>query len=213
MQDNIGTSFSYKVAKLASALFHPLIMPTYGFIFLTIFSSKLLFVRNILADIELIFVFFVLSFIVPAFAIYAYCVGKKIENLSLIEREDRKTPYMIVMFTSLALLYFFGGMIDKIFLLQMLSVYLFCVIEASIVNRFTKISAHAMSCGAMTSFIFMINIYTNSKYIWLFIFSILISGLVCSSRLKLNMHNNFQIVLGYILGICTTFAVFFTGLF
>ena len=201
MQDNIGTSFSYKVAKLASALFHPLIMPTYGFIFLTIFSSKLLFVRNILADIELIFVFFVLSFIVPAFAIYAYCVGKKIENLSLIEREDRKTPYMIVMFTSLALLYFFGGMIDKIFLLQMLSVY------------FTKISAHAMSCGAMTSFIFMINIYTNSKYIWLFIFSILISGLVCSSRLKLNMHNNFQIVLGYILGICTTFAVFFTGLF
>ncbi len=213
MQENIATSFSYKVAKLASALFHPLIMPTYGFIFLTIFSSKLLFVSNTLTDIELIFVFFVLSFIVPAFAIYAYCVGKKIESLSLVRREDRKTPYIIVMFTSLALLYFFGGLIDKVFLLQMLSVYLFCVIEASIVNRFTKISAHAMACGAMTSFVFMINMYTNSTYIWLFIVCILVSGLVCSSRLKLNMHNNFQIVLGYMLGICTTFAVFFTGLF
>lgn len=201
-----------KLAKAVSKLFHPLIMPTYGMIFLAVLSSATILALPLIVNLEVIFLFFVLTFLLPVLAIYFLVLNKRIDDLEVSNRKQRNTPYVIAMLSALVTLYLFGGMYRYLFPFQLLSAYLFSVVAAAIVNNFTKVSAHAMGCGAMNCFLFMINLHTGTRYFWLFVASILVSGLVSSARLRLNQHNEFQVGLGFILGICTTFAAFFVGI-
>lgn len=212
MEEGQTTDFSFKIAKAVSRLFHPLIMPMYGFIFLAYLTSATSIAYPTMFYLQLLSGLFLLTCLMPALGIYVLYLEKRISSLSLNERKERKIPYFILMIVSFSLLYFYGKALPILFFYQICIVYFLCVVEACIINFFVKISAHAMACGAMNAFLFAINIYTDTSCFWLFVASILISGLVCSARLKLKRHDNFQLSLGYILGICTTFAVFFTGL-
>ena len=201
-----------KLAKALSKLFHPLLMPTYGMIFLAVLSSTTVLALPPMVNFELIFLFFVLTFLLPVSAIYFLVLNKRIDDLQVSDRKQRKTPYLIAMLSALVALYLFGGMYRYLFPFQLLSAYLFSIVAAAIVNNFTKLSVHAMACGAMNCFLFMVNLRTGTSHFWLFVASLLVSGLVCSARLRLNRHNEFQVGLGFILGICTTFAAFFVGI-
>lgn len=201
-----------RLAKTVSKIFHPLIMPTYGMIFLAVLSSVTVLALPLRVNLELIFLFFVLTFLLPVLAIYYLVLNKRIDDLEVSNRKQRNTSYIIAMLSALVALYFFGGMYRYFFTLQLMSAYLFSIITATIVNNFTKVSVHAMGCGAMNCFLFMVNLHTGTRYFWLFVASLLVSGLVCSARLILKQHNEFQVGLGFILGICTTFAVFFVGI-
>lgn len=201
-----------RLAKAVSKIFHPLIMPTYGMIFLAMLSSVTVLALPLRVNLELIFLFFVLTFLLPVLAIYYLVLNKRIDDLEVSNRKQRNTPYIIAMLSALVAFYLFGGMYRYFFTLQLMSAYLFSIITATIVNNFTKVSAHAMGCGAMNCFLFMVNLHTGTRYFWLFVASLLVSGLLCSARLILKQHNEFQVGLGFILGICTTFAVFFVGI-
>lgn len=212
MEEKPTTDFTYKLSKAISRVFHPIIMPMYGFIFLAYLSSATPIAYSMQFSFQLLLGLFLLICLIPSLAIYLLYLEKHISSLSLTERKERNKPYLILLIVSFSLLYFFGKALPMIFFYQLCMIHFLCVLQAFIINFFTKISAHAIGCGAMSGFLFAVNIYTDTSCFWLFVLSILISGLVCSARLKLNAHNNFQVTLGFILGICTTFAVFFTGL-
>lgn len=201
-----------RIAKAICIIFHPLLMPTYGMMFIAFLSSKTVFALPLMVNLEVIFLFFVLTFLLPALAIYYLFTSKRIGDLDVSDRKQRNTPYVVAMLSALVTLYLFGGMYRYLFIVPMISSYLLCIIAATIENHFTKVSVHAMACGAMNSFLFMINLYAEARYFWLFVAGILVSGLVCSARLFLNRHNEFQVLLGFISGICITFAAFFVGI-
>ena len=82
------------LAQLISSVFHPLLIPTYGFA-VYLFGNRYLFSAYALPQkgFELLKVFLLTAFF-PAFAIALMAALKFIEHTNLRRREDRILPYI-----------------------------------------------------------------------------------------------------------------------
>jgi membrane-associated phospholipid phosphatase len=70
----------------------------------------------------------------------------------------------------------------------------------TIINFWWKISIHSAGSGALTALVFILSFRMYSALGWYLILVITVSGLVLSSRLRLNFHNPRQVWLGYFAG-------------
>lgn len=64
-----------------------------------------------------------------------------------------------------------------------------------------KISAHAAAIGGLVGGFFALSIRLQENPIFILILLILISGMVCTSRLILQKHTNSQVYAGFLLGL------------
>ncbi len=204
-----------KIAQALSIILHPLLMSTYlfGIIFFASpeaiinleaynnsFSSNLLhigFKENLLIFI------FLGTFASPACLIYYLFKLKLISSLQMEDLKSRRLPYFITfIFYMLLSLFLFKRFPD----LREVPISLFtislCIFIVFVISLFWQISAHAVGIsgvlGVVAAFIFIKEI--ESLFIPLLILLIL-TGLVCAARLKLNAHTPMQIIMGLILGL------------
>jgi hypothetical protein len=77
----------------------------------------------------------------------------------------------------------------------------FISIIVTIINFWWKISLHSVGAGAIAGIIIMLSVKMMEPLTWFLISAVLISGLVLSSRLKLNSHNPAQVYLGFLTGL------------
>jgi hypothetical protein len=73
-------------------------------------------------------------------------------------------------------------------------------IIVSMINFWWKISIHAVGTGALTATVFVLSLKMYTPLTWYLIGVVLASGLVLSSRLRLNSHNPSQVWLGFLTG-------------
>jgi hypothetical protein len=77
---------------------------------------------------------------------------------------------------------------------------------ALIANIYYKISMHAMGCGGLLG-IFLIIMNSNSMLMtWPLCLALLITGVVCSSRLLISNHTQKEIYFGLLVGLLCQFA-------
>ena len=77
---------------------------------------------------------------------------------------------------------------------------------ALIANIFYKISMHAIGCGGLVG-IFIIIMNSNSMLMtWPLSIALLITGLVCTSRLIVSNHTQKEIYMGLAVGLICQFA-------
>ncbi|MCJ7820447.1 MAG: hypothetical protein MUP53_04530 [Bacteroidales bacterium] len=130
-----------------------------------------------------------------------------ISSYSIEDKQERITPLMIVSFlyciTSFIVFRFQLPFFIKSFTLA--STLL--VIVVAIINFWWKISVHSAAAGALTGIVVILSFKMYTPLTWYLISAILMSGLVLSSRLRLNSHNPLQVWIGFLTG----FAV--SGLF
>ena len=199
------------LARIFSYVFHPLFIPTYIFLWLTLrFPFAFEGITPITLFMRKITVFWMTAFF-PAFAVFLLYQLKFIENIYLRSQKERIVPYMITMFFYWWMWYLSRNFADQPEVLRFFFLGIFfATIVGLIVNNFFKISMHAMGVGGALMFIILTAFYYHIYLgIDISVF-IIVAGVTCSSRLLLDEHGNKEVYTGLFTGIiCQAIAYYF----
>lgn len=199
MQNETVNNIQEKSAKIISYLFHPLFIPVYGL--LVIFFSPTLFWYMPFRVKELLFFIFVINnILIPVSLIPLFRYRHIISSVSIDDRRERIIPLITV-----SLLYVVTSVI--MFSLQIplfLKAYSYSLSALSIVllimNLKWKISLYSAASGSFTALVMILSIKMSYGLPGLMIMSFLLSGIILSSRLRLNAHRPSEVYPGFVSG-------------
>ncbi|MFK8103541.1 MAG: hypothetical protein AB8G15_13490 [Saprospiraceae bacterium] len=211
------------IAYFFTVVFHPLLILSYMLIILLLVNPYLFGVSHI-GDghsIILILIIFLSTFFIPFFSVLMLKFLDFIESLEMQQRSDRTVPYII---TAVIYLSIFRYLLHfpkvpeayKSFVLGSI-IGLFI---AFFINLFSKISAHAVGMGGLLGMIvitmllfsydgFALNLGSLGIFYMsthsLLIITILLTGIVGTSRMILNAHNLQDLYGGFLVGFSAQF--------
>lgn len=197
------------VARFLSVVLHPLLIPSLGLIILFQLNTYLSYSLTPNAKGMILLILFVNTVVAPVLSILLLKKTGMIRDVMLDERSERLVPLL------LSAIYFFITyyLLRKIALPSLLYFY---VIGATILILLTliityrwKISIHMVSMGGLTGFLISLAMLLHLNIDWMIILAFLASGMLGTSRIKLNAHNLSQVFAGYLLGIGVMLMLFF----
>jgi hypothetical protein len=195
-------------AQLFSVVFHPLFIPFYVITFLINYHPSYFSGFSFYSKFEIMISVFVNTIIFPAFALLVMKGLGFVKSILLHTQQDRIGPYlanMIFYFWMARVFFNFKPDLTPVLAVFMTGVFLTTAV-ALIANIFSKISMHAIGCGGMLG-IFIIIMNSNSMLMtWPLSIALLITGLVCTSRLIVSNHTPKEIYLGLAVGLICQFA-------
>jgi hypothetical protein len=188
-----------RLSKIISIVFHPLLMPVYGMAI--IFSAPTLFgylpfnVKKLL-----ILIMLVNNVLLPLSLIPFFIRWNIISSWTITERKERNYPLIIT-----TILYCITSfLIFKFPIPAFLKTYIFAAsfisLIVTLINFWWKISLHSVGAGALISLVFILSLKMLTPLEWYLISTVVIGGLVLSSRLKLNLHSPQQVWIGLFTG-------------
>lgn len=196
-----------RVAKFFSAIFSPLLIPTYGII-IAFFLSYISHVSRGGVRLIVTGVIFLFTCVTPAIYIWILHSTGKLSDIGVNKQKERLKPYIfIIVLYSITIVYLsrinapnwivgfmIGGGISAI--------------TSALINMKWKISAHGAAIGGLVALVFSmwINRYVLFDFKPIVSFFILIAGIVGSSRILLQCHTLGQVLAGIANGF---FWVFF----
>jgi hypothetical protein len=188
------------LAKIISAVFHPLLIPIYGM--LIIFSAPTLF-GFLPPKVKTILVFIVLinNVLVPLSLMPYFRLRNIITSWTVINRKERTIPLFSTTFFYMITVYLVIRYHIPFFIKSFLISAALLSLIISLVNLRMKISIHAAGLGALTALIVILSLKMHAPLTLMLIAAVMSSGLVLSSRLWLNSHNPPEVWFGYFLGI------------
>lgn len=195
-------------AHLFSFVFHPLFIPFYVVAFLIYYHPSYFSgftyntKRNLLLSTALNTVFF------PAFAVLLMKLLGFTKSVLLYTQQDRIGPYlssMIFYFWAARIFFKFQPELSPVLASFMTGIFLTTVVGL-LSNIYFKVSMHAMGCGGLAG-VFLIIMNSNSMLMtWPLSAALLITGIVCTSRLLVSDHTQKEIYLGFLAGLICQFA-------
>lgn len=137
----------------------------------------------------------------PAFSVFLLWRLKFIDNMLLRTQRERVAPYIITMIFYWWMWYLSRNFTDQPIVLKFFYFSIFgATVFGLILNSFFKISMHGMGVGGLLMFVLLTCFYYNT-YLGIDIAIVmLITGIVCTARLLLSEHNNFEVYAGLIVG-------------
>ncbi|MCF8241218.1 MAG: hypothetical protein K9J16_07515 [Melioribacteraceae bacterium] len=186
-------SLSYKTARIISNIFVP---PS--FTFLLFLLAALTFESEFNGKWIVLLSGLFYGLILPIIFFVILRKWSKVSNIDATIKEERTVPYLIGIILSLSAaltLYSFGTSSISIFLWLIYASNTFLMI---LINKFWKISAHAI--GASIPMGALIYIYGASS-----IYYLLVIAVISWSRLKLKVHTPAQVLAGILFGIVLTY--------
>ncbi|MGD8779814.1 MAG: hypothetical protein PVH88_12735 [Ignavibacteria bacterium] len=185
--------FKKKLARVISTLFVPPIFNVFIFAYAAYYfrlneSSKSIVVLVSLMN----------GFILPAIVFYALMKLKKVSDIDASVQKERSLGFVIGIFlcvTSIIVLYAFN---TNLIIISLWVCYLSNIVMILLVNKFWKVSAHAIGVSIAIG----IMIYLNSMLVFPLILLLVI---IAWSRLELKVHTFMQVILGGIQGTAVTY--------
>ena len=203
-------------AQIVSLLFHPLFFYFIMVVLLTWMAPELFIEFNQKDFIKFLILNGVYTILFPALGIFLLYKLNFIKSLEMEDPEERIGPFIVTaVFYSWTFINLRNtAFIPDILLLSLLAV-LIGLYLGFFINLFDKISIHAMAVGGMFAFSWLLlgseliespvlslgGLYAQLHSGLVFIFSTLLAGLVCWSRLYLGKHNMQQVASGFMMGI------------
>lgn len=195
-------------AYFFSVVLHPLFIPFYVIAFLINYHPSYFSGYSFFTKFEILRSVLVNTVLFPAFALLVMKGLGFVKSFMLHTREDRIGPYlanMIFYFWMARVFFNFKPELTPVLAVFMTGIFLTTAI-ALIANIFLKISIHAIGCGGMLG-IFIIIMYSNSMLMtWPLAIALLITGIVCTSRLLVSNHTQKEIYMGLLVGLGCQFA-------
>lgn len=193
------------LAKVISILFHPLLIPTIGF--LVLFHSGFYFsmINWEVRKFILLIVFFS-TCMLPLLTIALLAMNPRF-NAAMEKSTDRVIPLMFSAIYYYAGYYLLGKIpvfpVYKFFLIATVLV----IILLMIISLRWKISNHMAAIGGLTGALLALSIrlQVNTSQVMALVF--LFAGLVGTSRLILKKHSPLQVYAGYALGFVVMFFI------
>lgn len=196
----VNKSSEEKLAKIISYLFHPLLMPTYGF--LMIFFTKNYISTFVPPNLKLIIISitFLFTFILPTLNTIILLKMKRIKSLEMETPNERTLPYLATTVYFFALFYlFYNAQFPNIFSMLILGAAI-SILLTLIINMKWKISAHTVGVGGIIGGILGITYRMTIDLRLILILMIFMAGIIAYARLKLKAHTPAQIYSGFLLG-------------
>ena len=199
------------LARIFSIIFHPLLLATYLF-------GLLAFTLPIALDplkeegyMNFIFLIFCVTFLFPALNVGIFKSFGSIRTLAMRDRQERILPFsfIAILYVVVTYLFYTRTRIDlNDNLLKFLVIIDALVVVAAVVTFFYKISVHSLGiCGLVGILLPLNKISEDGALFYPTIAVILLSGLVMSSRLQLNVHTPREVMMGGVLGFATSFVM------
>jgi len=192
-------------AQVFSILFHPLLIPTYGFLLLMnsgFYFSMITFEAKKL----LLLIVFMSTFLLPVLSLGLLAFNKHF-NMKMDRSTDRVIP---LLFTAVYyyLGYFYLGRLQvypiyRIFLLSTILI----IILLLLISMKWKISNHLAGIGGLIGAILALSFRLGLNSSLLLIGLIVVAGVLGTSRLILKKHSPIQIYAGFFLGFAVNYLV------
>ena len=194
------------LAKFISYVFHPLFIPLYITYFIIEIRSYQFAGINEWVSLRTLLQVFVNCTFLPLASILLLRALNFIDSVFLKTQRDRIIPYIVCMIFYFWNWYVFKNNHEVKDLVSMsMAIFNACVF-GFLVNISMKVSMHAISAGVMTTFIALLAFSDSISYSFYLSIAILISGLVCTSRLIVSDHRPREIYYGFLIGIFSQLA-------
>jgi hypothetical protein len=194
------------IARIISFIFHPLFIPVYitYFIF-TVRAYQFASLDPWIKTLKLLLVFITCSFF-PLISVLLLRALNFIDSIYLKTQKDRIIPYIICMTFYFSVWYYFKKNHEVVDLVSMGLAIFNASVAGFILNIFMKVSMHAIAVGVMTTFVAILVFHESVNMSLYLSISLLIAGLVCTSRLIVSDHRPAEIYIGFIAGVLSQLA-------
>ena len=209
-------------AFILSVIFHPLLVPTYMLLTLLWVNPFLFGVPSPGEPLALqtLVMIFLYTFAIPGIAILIMKGLDMIDSITMEDRMDRIGPYLLV---GILYLWVYYNLTNQSSIPPIFSAFLLGatigLFLAFFLNLFTKISAHAVGMGGLSAVVLITALQFSPGSFSLHLFgydyrvsttlllllTILLAGLVGTSRLRLKAHEPIDVYGGYLVGFAAQF--------
>jgi hypothetical protein len=199
MDGNKSNAIIDNLAKINSIIFHPVFIPVYGMIILFSAPTLLGYLPFTVKKL-LLFILLINNVLLPLSLLLLFRYKNLISSLTINNRIERNIPLIISSLLYLLTSFIIFRLPIPVFLKSfIISVFILSVI-ITLINFYWKISLHSAGAGALISLVVILAFKMYAPLMWYIISVIIISGIVLSSRLKLNTHSPLQVWLGLLTG-------------
>lgn len=189
-----------RIAKLISYLFHPLLMPTYGFAIIFFTDNYISTFTSFTLKLIILSVTFIFTFLLPTVNALILLKMGRIKSLEMETPKERIMPFASTALYYFALFYlFYNARFPNIFNLLILGAAI-SILLAILISLKWKISAHTVGIGGVAGAILGIGYRLQLDLHFILMPLLLLSGIVAYARLKLNSHSPAQVYSGFVLG-------------
>ena len=201
------------LARFMTTVLSPLLMPTYG-VFLALWVSVLCLLPYG-RRVAVLLVCMGITCIVPLIFLNVLRHFNLIKDLNVEVRSQRLYPYLFsALCCGVAAYYlYFNCHAPQWFAMFMVGAALTMLVMA-LINFWWKISAHMAGIGGVIALIYQIHVQGLSAFdlLWLLCLTIIVAGLLGSSRLALKRHDIWQLLAGVAVGfLCVSLTMRFFG--
>ncbi len=202
------SSFETKFAKVVSHVFHPLLMPSYGFALILLSENYISILTPSNLKILLLSVTFIFTFFLPTINALVLLKMGRIKTLEMTTSEERIVPYGSAVLYYFALFYLLHqinfpdyykvtviNFLNRMNLGAAISIALILII-----NFRWKISAHMIGVGGLTGATLGMMYRLQIDFRFILMAELIGAGLIAFARLKLQVHTPSQVYLGFVVG-------------
>lgn len=189
------------VAKAISYIFHPLFVPVYiAWFLLTVQPYLFSSAAPSQKVLKLLQFFIMYSFFPLVTVLLAKALGF-LSSVYLRTQKDRVIPYIACGIYYFWMAYVLRHLPDMSREVVQLSIAIFVASSVGLIaNIYMKVSMHAMSMGILVIFILMLATIQGENFNIYIAASILLAGIVCTSRLIVSDHTSKEIYVGLLIG-------------
>jgi membrane-associated phospholipid phosphatase len=190
------------LAYFISLVFHPLLMPSYLFLFIVVFASSFMQPLKIESLYEILGIIFIVTFIIPVISMGTLRLTNIISDFHLAKKSQRPTPFFfIACFYGIAAYMFYAKLSINNLIVIVFVASTVLILLMTVISFFWKISLHGAAIGGVFGFILALGMfYPIMNFTLILAVLLVISGLVIYARLKLQAHTPLQVYAGAVLG-------------
>jgi hypothetical protein len=197
------------IAHIFSFTFHPLFIPVYITLFLLLVHPYVFAGLDDWSKLGNLLQIFVNCTFLPLVTVLLLKGLKFIDSVYLKTQKDRIIPYIICM-----IFYFWNWYAFKnnhgVKEMTSLSLAIFIAsIFGFLTNISLKVSMHAIAVGVMSTFMALLAFHDSINLTLYLSISILITGIVCTSRLIISDHSIKEVYTGLFIGILSQLAAYY----
>ncbi len=193
---------------ILSIVFHPVLMPVAGTLFILFFSGLYITGLPVRAKEIILLIVGLCTLAFPVTLLLFYRIHRWISSFQVSERRERIMPLILTaVFYYIAYRMLHGlhtpFIIQKFVLISAVAVFL-----TSIISLTWKISIHGVGIGGLIGMSAALATVSSTLLPGMF-GAIILSGIIGYARIKLNAHTPAQYYVGVLLGFLVMFGMFF----
>ncbi|HEX8060674.1 MAG TPA: hypothetical protein VF473_07035 [Cyclobacteriaceae bacterium] len=179
-------------------------MTTYLFALLSVFLPGIL--QPITPSWRFLLLIFLMTFLLPVLNFGFLKLFGSIKSIHMYERKDRIMPFMFITILYVVITYMFYHNFQVRSVLKLMEIITAMVIVSTAITFFYKVSVHSIAVCGLVGILLPLNNAADGLLLYPTIGTLIVAGVVMSSRLQLNAHVLREVMYGAAIGFLIGFG-------